>query len=80
VIALVLFNVLPVNYLGGTVIALFMGGLCYAWRQTDRIIDVESRKKVMEEKSVRNREASKLEPQMEPGEKDKEKEVLLQTA
>jgi len=83
-IALALFNVLPLNYLGGIVIALFIGGLCYAWlnawRQTDKIIDVESRKRLMEEKSVRNREASKFEPQMEPGDKGKEKEVLLQTA
>ena len=64
-IALALFNVLPINYLGGMVIALFIGGLWYAWlnawRQTDKLIDGESHEKVIEERSVGKREASKSE-------------------
>jgi len=80
-IALALFKVLPVNYLGGIVIALFIGGLCYAWlnawRQTDKIMNVESREKVAQEKSVQKREAS----QREPEDKSKKKEEApLQTA
>lgn len=45
-IALALFRILPVNYLGGIVIVLFIGGLFYswlnAWRQTKKMISVKS--------------------------------------
>lgn len=41
-ILLALFNVLPVVFLGGIVIALFIGGLFYfwfrAWRETEQMI------------------------------------------
>lgn len=44
-IALALFHVLPVDYLGGIIIALFIAGLVYtwlnAWRQTDKLIEVD---------------------------------------
>ena len=83
-IALALFKVLPVNYLGGIVIALFIGGLCYAWlnawRQTDKLIDVETRKKVTEEKTVREPEASQIESQTKSEDDREKKEALLQTA
>ena len=45
-IALALFRILPVNYLGGIFIILFIGGLFYswlnAWRQTKKMISVKS--------------------------------------
>ena len=42
-IALALLNILPLNYLGGIIIGLFIAGLLYtwanAWRQTKKIIE-----------------------------------------
>ena len=67
-IALALLNVLPLNYLGGIVIAMFIAGLCYAWfnawRQTDKLIEVESHIQVPNSQ--------------ENPEKKQEKEVLVQ--
>ena len=52
-IVLTLFRVLPVNYLGEIVIALFISGLCYswlnAWRQTDKMIQREETSKKIDE-------------------------------
>lgn len=49
-ITLALFRILPVNYLGGIVILLFIGGLFYfwlnAWRQTKMMISVKSTAKI----------------------------------
>ncbi len=45
-ITLALLNILPVNYLGGIVIALFIMGLLYswlnAWRQTIKLVSKDS--------------------------------------
>jgi Na+/H+-translocating membrane pyrophosphatase len=42
-IALALLNILPLNYLGGIIIGLFIAGLLYtwanAWRQAKKIIE-----------------------------------------
>jgi hypothetical protein len=44
-IGLALMRALPVVFLGGIVIALFIGGLFYfwleAWRETERMIETE---------------------------------------
>ena len=58
-IFLALENILPTNYLGGIVIALFIGGLCYAWlnawRQTNKLLAVEGREPL--KKSTREESA-----------------------
>ncbi|MDH2900428.1 MAG: hypothetical protein PXY39_05605 [archaeon] len=45
-ILLSLFNILPVNYLGGFVIAGFIGGLFFAWfnawRQGEKMLQIEN--------------------------------------
>ena len=45
-ITLALFNILPLNYLGGIVVALFITGLLYswlnAWRQTATMVKKDS--------------------------------------
>lgn len=47
-IVVALLNLIPVDYLGGIVVALFIAGLFYAWlnaiRQTDNMIKTENRK------------------------------------
>ena len=54
-IALALLNVIPVNYLGGIVIALFIGSLVFAWlnawRQTEDLVkkDVASQPRLEKE-------------------------------
>jgi predicted tellurium resistance membrane protein TerC len=46
-IGLALLRVLPVVFLGGIVIALFIGGLFYfwldAWRETEKMIETEKK-------------------------------------
>lgn len=58
-IFLALENILPTNYLGGIVIALFIGGLCYAWlnawRQTNKLLKVNDGERV--QRSTRERES-----------------------
>jgi hypothetical protein len=59
-IILALEHVLPVNYLGGIVIALFIAGLFYAWlnawRQTEKLIKGDSLHQSQLEKEEREEE------------------------
>ena len=65
-IALALFRILPVNYLGGIVIVLFIGGLFYswlnAWRQTKKMIGVKSPAEISEAEKEVERERKQEEP------------------
>jgi hypothetical protein len=52
-IALCLLNILPTNYLGGFVIAGFIGGVCFPWlnavRQGNKMIEKERLFEIAEE-------------------------------
>ena len=65
-IALALFRILPVNYLGGIVIILFIGGLFYswlnAWRQTKKMISVKSVAEISKAEIETERERKHEEP------------------
>jgi len=78
-IVLALLNILPVNYLGGIIIALFIGGLFYAWlnawRQTSKLVKVESHEEVAEGKPGMGRPPPQFESGQEQGESKQKKEL-----
>ena len=89
-ITLALFNILPVNYLGGIVVGLFISGLFYSWfnswRKTNKLIKDDMSEQSMLEKEEEEMETEypshivhSIEYEQSEREAEKEKAVTVAT-